>query len=79
MTLQEIGNKLNLSRERVRQLEERAILRLRRVAASMGLIEMVKRGTPNIKPGWQLSKIKTDILGNPINKEKKKCSNFLSN
>ena len=71
MTLQEIGNKLNLSRERVRQLEERAILRLRRVAASMGLIEMVERRTPNIKPGWQLSKIKTDILGNPISKEKK--------
>lgn len=34
MTLQEIGEKLKLSRERVRQIEERALLRLRRVAAS---------------------------------------------
>lgn len=76
MTLQEIGKKLNLSRERVRQIEERAILRLRRVAAKKGLIDISPRQTPNLKPGWHIPKQKTDILGNPIgntenNKEKK--------
>lgn len=72
MTLQEIGNKLGLSRERVRQLEERAILRLRRIAASMGLIDISNKQTPNLKPGWHMPKIKTDILGNPIDKKEKK-------
>jgi len=71
MTLQEIGDKLKLSRERVRQIEERAILRLRRVASSMGLIDIGEKRTPNLKPGWQFANIKTDILGNPIIKEKK--------
>ena len=37
MTLNDIGKKLSLSRERVRQIEERALLRLRRVAAKMAL------------------------------------------
>ncbi|MCX7905118.1 MAG: RNA polymerase sigma factor RpoD/SigA [Elusimicrobiales bacterium] len=72
MTLQEIGNKLKLSRERVRQIEERAILRLRRIASNMGLIDISSRITPNLKPGWNLPKIKTDILGNPIIKKGKK-------
>ncbi|MBP7795854.1 MAG: sigma-70 family RNA polymerase sigma factor [Elusimicrobiales bacterium] len=71
MTLQEIGDKIKLSRERVRQLEERAILRLRRVAANMGLIEMKFKTTPNLKPGWNNPKQYTDILGNPLKKEKK--------
>lgn len=69
MTLQEIGDKLKLSRERVRQIEERAILRLRRVAAGMGLIEISGKITPNLKPGWNMAKQKTDLLGNPINKK----------
>lgn len=72
MTLQEIGNKLKLSRERVRQIEERAILRLRRIASQMGLIDISQRTIPNLKPGWNLPKIQTDILGNPIKKKEKR-------
>jgi len=73
MTLQEIGDKLKLSRERVRQIEERAVLRLRRVAANMGLIEIShKSHAPNLKPGWDISKQPTDILGNPVNKKERK-------
>ncbi|KAF0126294.1 MAG: RNA polymerase sigma factor [Elusimicrobia bacterium] len=67
MTLNEIGQKLSLSRERVRQIEERALLRLRRVAARMGLIEMSNKGGPtNIQPGWNQPKQKTDLLGDAI-------------
>ena len=54
MTLNDIGKKLGLSRERVRQIEERALLRLRRVAAKMGLIELGRRPDhTNLQPGWQ--------------------------
>lgn len=38
MTLEIVGKKLKLSRERVRQLEERGLQRLRRAAQRMGLI-----------------------------------------
>lgn len=38
MTLEMVGKKLRLSRERVRQLEERGLQRLRRAAQRMGLI-----------------------------------------
>ncbi|OVE77670.1 hypothetical protein BVX98_02085 [bacterium F11] len=38
MTLETVGRKLRLSRERVRQLEERGLQRLRRAAQRMGLI-----------------------------------------
>jgi RNA polymerase primary sigma factor len=37
MTLEAVGKKLRISRERVRQLEERAMARLRRVSSRMGL------------------------------------------
>ncbi|MBK8871196.1 MAG: sigma-70 family RNA polymerase sigma factor [Elusimicrobia bacterium] len=37
MTLEAVGKKLRISRERVRQLEERALARLRRVSSRMGL------------------------------------------
>jgi RNA polymerase sigma factor (sigma-70 family) len=37
MTLEQVGKKLRISRERVRQLEERAMARLRRVSSRMGL------------------------------------------
>jgi RNA polymerase sigma factor (sigma-70 family) len=67
MTLNDIGKKLNLSRERVRQIEERALLRLRRTAAKMGLIELNKWPEAiNIQPGWHQPKVKTDILGDAI-------------
>jgi DNA-directed RNA polymerase sigma subunit (sigma70/sigma32) len=67
MTLNEIGEKLGLSRERVRQIEERALLRLRRVTARMGLIDLTRRPEhPNLQPGWNQPKDKTDILGHSI-------------
>ena len=69
MTLEEVGKRLKLSRERIRQIEERALLRLRRVANRMGLIEINEpRGvsTPNLQPGWDSPKLRTDILGQVI-------------
>jgi len=67
MTLNDIGKKLSLSRERVRQIEERALLRLRRVAARMGLIEMGRRPDhTNLQPGWNHPKPKTDLLGDAM-------------
>jgi RNA polymerase sigma factor (sigma-70 family) len=38
LTLEEVGKKLHLSRERVRQLEERGLARLRRVTQRMGIV-----------------------------------------
>lgn len=38
MTLDKIGKKFRLSRERVRQLEQRAVLRIKRSAQRMGLV-----------------------------------------
>jgi len=49
MTLEEVGRRLKLSRERIRQIEERALLRLRRVANRMGLIE-VSDARPLVTP-----------------------------
>jgi len=70
MTLEEIGKRLSLSRERVRQIEERALLRLRRVANQMGLIELSEPRPggvpPNLQPGWNLEKPKLDLLGHEI-------------
>lgn len=69
MTLEEVGKRLKLSRERIRQIEERALLRLRRVANRMGLIELNEpraMGSPNLQPGWNAPKPRTDILGNII-------------
>lgn len=71
MTLEEIGKKMKLSRERVRQIEERGILRLRRAAQRMGLIEVNEqplRSTPNYHPGSIVVKGPTNILGEPIGK-----------
>jgi RNA polymerase sigma factor (sigma-70 family) len=68
MTLEEVGKRLKLSRERIRQIEERALLRLRRVANRMGLIEVneTRMATPNLQPGWNTPKQRTDILGQVI-------------
>jgi RNA polymerase primary sigma factor len=68
MTLEEVGKRLKLSRERIRQIEERALLRLRRVANRMGLIEVneTRATTPNLQPGWNTPKLRTDILGQVI-------------
>lgn len=69
MTLEEVGKRLRLSRERIRQIEERALLRLRRVANRMGLIEIedgTRRAPTNLQPGFSAPKLKTDILGQTI-------------
>ena len=69
MTLEEVGKRLKLSRERIRQIEERALLRLRRVANRMGLIEVSEQrglGKPNLQPGWNTPRNRTDILGQHI-------------
>ncbi len=69
MTLEEVGRRLRLSRERIRQIEERALLRLRRVANRMGLIDLEeggRRGHTNLQPGFSAPKLKTDILGQTI-------------
>jgi len=71
MTLEEVGKRLRLSRERIRQIEERALLRLRRVANRMGLIDLDdansgRRGHTNLQPGFDRPKLKTDILGQTI-------------
>lgn len=84
MTLEEIGQTLKLSRERVRQIEERAVLRLRKVAQRMGIIEIneIRSATPNFHPGQMDSKRHTDILGaptvhNPLRKLKKQAAQQL--
>ncbi|MHB2025835.1 MAG: sigma-70 family RNA polymerase sigma factor [Elusimicrobiota bacterium] len=68
MTLEEVGKRLKLSRERIRQIEERALLRLRRVANQMGLIEINESRPvrPNLQPGWHLPQVRTNILGEPL-------------
>ncbi|MHB9019895.1 MAG: sigma factor-like helix-turn-helix DNA-binding protein [Minisyncoccota bacterium] len=43
MILNEIAKRMKLSRERVRQLEERGLLRLRRLAVKAGLIDLSNR------------------------------------
>ncbi|MFA5161521.1 MAG: sigma-70 family RNA polymerase sigma factor [Elusimicrobiales bacterium] len=68
MTLDEIGRKLRLSRERVRQIEERAILRLRRVTQRMGIVESgdLRRPAPNLHQGSLVIKGPTNVLGQPV-------------
>lgn len=80
MTLEEVGKRLKLSRERIRQIEERALLRLRRVANRMGLIEVeeLRYGAPNLQPGWNTPRNQTDILGNPISRRRKTSHNELA-
>lgn len=66
-TLSEVAKKLNISRERVRQIEERAVRQVRKRAIELGLIEeqeIVKQNT-KIYVGMEV-KQKTDILGNKV-------------
>lgn len=59
MLLEDIAKKMKLSRERVRQIEERALLRLRRVAGKIGLIELARRPDHTaLQPGWAKPKKK---------------------
>ena len=64
-TLGEVADRMGLSRERVRQLEERAIEQLRIDAQKAGLIEYAHtdRRTRNLHAGMLLAKQKTNILG----------------
>lgn len=69
MTLEEVGKRLKLSRERIRQIEERALLRLRRVANRMGLIELSEPRPVtalNLQPGWNAPKPRMNLLGQEI-------------
>jgi RNA polymerase primary sigma factor len=67
MTLSEVSKKLGISRERVRQIEERAVRNVRKRAEELGLLERrdKDRATKKIYVGIRL-KNKTDILGDVI-------------
>lgn len=64
-TLGEVSDKMGLSRERVRQLEERALKQLRTDAQKAGLVEFVQQDhrTRKLHAGMVLDKQKTNILG----------------
>jgi len=65
MTLSEVADKMGLSRERVRQIEERAVNRIRKKAQKLGILEinnMPDRRTTNIHAGMDI-KAKRNVLG----------------
>lgn len=66
-TLADIAKKLKISRERVRQIEERAVRNVRQKALELGLIDEEKKQNKaiNFHTGTQI-KQETDILGNEI-------------
>ena len=76
-TLSEIGKSLNLSRERVRQLESRALQTLRRAVISLGLVEDGQRtvgrrhSTGNKKTDSRL-----EVLSIALTQDKKHKSNL---
>jgi RNA polymerase primary sigma factor len=67
MTLSEVSRKLGISRERVRQIEERAVRTVRKKAEALGLFEKRDKdySTRKIYAGMN-TKEKTDILGDVI-------------
>ena len=66
-TLGEVAEEMSLSRERVRQIEERAVLQLRKAAQRAGLLEITSADhrTRNLHAGMAV-KHKTNILGEVI-------------
>lgn len=67
-TLGEVAEKLALSRERVRQLEERAVSHMRKAAVKAGLLDPsteIQKRTRQLYPGMKL-KQKRNILGEII-------------
>ena len=68
MTLAEVSRKLGVSRERVRQIEERAVRNMQKRAGELGLIERRdKNPAPQkVYAGMKPAKQKTDILGNAV-------------
>ncbi len=68
-TLGEVAEKLGLSRERVRQIEERAVAEMRKAARRAGLLEYVPvdHRTRSLHTGMHV-KQKTNILGEVIDR-----------
>lgn len=68
-TLGEVAEKMGLSRERVRQIEERAVLEMRKAARKAGLLEAdtAVRRTRNLHTGLSV-KQKTNILGEVVDR-----------
>ncbi|MDR1123132.1 MAG: RNA polymerase sigma factor RpoD/SigA [Elusimicrobiota bacterium] len=65
MTLAEVSRRLGVSRERVRQIEERAVRNVQKRAGELGLIERSgKNYAAQKNRGGKPAKQKTDILGN---------------
>jgi len=57
MTLNDIAKLMGLSRERIRQIEERALLWLRRYAAKFGMIELRRMPSQTfLTPPWEVRK-----------------------
>ena len=71
LTLADVSQKLGISRERVRQIEERAVRAVRKKAQELGLFEKQEKdfATKNIHGGMTI-KAKTDLLGDVIGKDR---------
>ena len=67
LTLAEVSEKMGISRERVRQIEDRAVRTVRKKAEQLGLFEVssINHKTKKLHTGMDI-KAKTDILGNEI-------------